>query len=417
VRAEEMNRKHPYWSWISLLLLGAIFVIFGFLTPLYAPFLLLVCVFIAIYIIRIVLEHNAKEISILEEMHHTQMEQKTNTVDKTEKLLNTVIHHVRLGIIYLNDQGKVMILNPQAMEWLQVPLSIGEDYQKVFINNEDFLTTLKEAFLFERMMVKLMEWDGEFFQITANPLVEDNIFQGCTIVIANVTLMKTMEQTQKDLIADISHELKTPLSTLMGISEILNRPNATNQWHEVQEFIPIMGQEVDRMNAIIHDLLDLSLLGSPALNLVKSQIYFEKSLRDVMDSLKMVQAKKKIPIHLEIPLGFSMIVDEMKIKQVLINLLSNALRYTEKGFITIKAWKENGNSCFSIIDTGIGISEEDQKRIFTRFYRVDKVRSRDTGGSGIGLAIVKSIVDAHGGTITIHSTLNQGSTFTVCIPD
>ncbi len=412
-----MNRKHPYWSWISLLLLGAIFVIFGFLTPLYAPFLLLVCVFIAIYIIRIVLEHNAKEISILEEMHHTQMEQKTNTVDKTEKLLNTVIHHVRLGIIYLNDQGKVMILNPQAMEWLQVPLSIGEDYQKVFINNEDFLTTLKEAFLFERMMVKLMEWDGEFFQITANPLVEDNIFQGCTIVIANVTLMKTMEQTQKDLIADISHELKTPLSTLMGISEILNRPNATNQWHEVQEFIPIMGQEVDRMNAIIHDLLDLSLLGSPALNLVKSQIYFEKSLRDVMDSLKMVQAKKKIPIHLEIPLGFSMIVDEMKIKQVLINLLSNALRYTEKGFITIKAWKENGNSCFSIIDTGIGISEEDQKRIFTRFYRVDKVRSRDTGGSGIGLAIVKSIVDAHGGTITIHSTLNQGSTFTVCIPD
>ncbi len=412
-----MNRKHPYWSWISLLLLGAIFVIFGFLTPLYAPFLLLVCVFIAIYIIRIVLEHNAKEISILEEMHHTQMEQKTNTVDKTEKLLNTVIHHVRLGIIYLNDQGKVMILNPQAMEWLQVPLSIGEDYQKVFINNEAFLTTLKEAFLFERMMVKLMEWDGEFFQITANPLVEDNIFQGCTIVIANVTLMKTMEQTQKDLIADISHELKTPLSTLMGISEILNRPNATNQWHEVQEFIPIMGQEVDRMNAIIHDLLDLSLLGSPALNLVKSQIYFEKSLRDVMDSLKMVQAKKKIPIHLEIPLGFSMIVDEMKIKQVLINLLSNALRYTEKGFITIKAWKENGNSCFSIIDTGIGISEEDQKRIFTRFYRVDKVRSRDTGGSGIGLAIVKSIVDAHGGTITIHSTLNQGSTFTVCIPD
>lgn len=363
------------------------------------------------------LEHNAKEISILEEMHHTQMEQKTNTVDKTEKLLNTVIHHVRLGIIYLNDQGKVMILNPQAMEWLQVPLSIGEDYQKVFINNEDFLTTLKEAFLFERMMVKLMEWDGEFFQITANPLVEDNIFQGCTIVIANVTLMKTMEQTQKDLIADISHELKTPLSTLMGISEILNRPNATNQWHEVQEFIPIMGQEVDRMNAIIHDLLDLSLLGSPALNLVKSQIYFEKSLRDVMDSLKMVQAKKKIPIHLEIPLGFSMIVDEMKIKQVLINLLSNALRYTEKGFITIKAWKENGNSCFSIIDTGIGISEEDQKRIFTRFYRVDKARSRDTGGSGIGLAIVKSIVDAHGGTITIHSTLNQGSTFTVCIPD
>ena len=412
-----MNRKHPYWSWISLLLLGAIFVIFGFLTPLYAPFLLLVCVFIAIYIIRIVLEHNAKEISILEEMHHTQMEQKTNTVDKTEKLLNTVIHHVRLGIIYLNDQGKVMILNPQAMEWLQVPLSIGEDYQKVFINNEAFLTTLKEAFLFERMMVKLMEWDGEFFQITANPLVEDNIFQGCTIVIANVTLMKTMEQTQKDLIADISHELKTPLSTLMGISEILNRPNATNQWHEVQEFIPIIGQEVDRMNAIMHDLLDLSLLGSSALNVVKSQIYFEKFLRDVMDSLKMVQAKKKIPIHLEIPLGFSMIVDEMKIKQVLINLLSNALRYTEKGFITIKAWKENGNSCFSIIDTGIGISEEDQKRIFTRFYRVDKVRSRDTGGSGIGLAIVKSIVDAHGGTITIHSTLNQGSTFTVCIPD
>ncbi len=412
-----MNRNRLFWPWLALLLMGASLVTISFLNPLYAPFLLLGYVLIATYVVRNVLQQNAREISIQEEMHHAQLERKTTTVDKAEKLLNTVIHHVKLGIIYLNDQGKILMINPQAMAWLQVPSSIGEDYQKVFMHNESFVIALKEAFLFERTMVKLMEWDGEFFQITANPLTEDNLFQGCTIVIANVTLLKTMEQTQKDLIADISHELKTPLSTLMGISEILNRPDAITHWHEVQEFLPIMGQEVDRMNAIIHDLLDLSLLGSPALNLAKSQIYFEKILREVLDSLKMIQAKKDIPIHLEIPLGFSMIADEMKMKQVLVNLLSNALRYTEKGSITIKAWKEMSISCFAVIDTGIGISEEDQQRIFTRFYRVDKVRSRDTGGSGIGLAIVKSIVDAHNGTISIVSGLNQGSAFTVCIPD
>ena len=241
-------------------------------------------------------------------------------------------------------------------------------------------------------------------------------------------------QTQEQLTADVSHELRTPLTTIQGNVELLQRmiaggmadgsSSASNGAHAEmrQEMLNEIGEESARMNKLINDLLLLARADSGAMQLTLHPVEMDTLLLDVYQQTQRIAERSKGRGALDIRLGSEdqalVLGDRERLRQLLLNLTENAVKYTPAGgTITLGLRNRDGWVQMFVEDTGIGIDEESQKNIFSRFYRVDKARSRDQGGTGLGLSIVKWIAEAHQGTIEFESTPGQGSTFTLHVPE
>ena len=190
--------------------------------------------------------------------------------------------------------------------------------------------------------------------------------------------------------------------------------NMTSQ--EKTEFITMISQEAQRMNSLVSELLDLTRLSTNNGLINKIVVPLNPLVNDVTNLLKSDSDQKGLSVENNVPIEFKALVDVQRFKQVLINLINNAIRYSNKGTITITAEEDAFFSMISVTDQGIGIAEKELPFIFDRFYRSDKSRHRDQGGSGIGLAVTKAIITAHGGSVEVQSVLGVGTTFTLRIP-
>ena len=227
----------------------------------------------------------------------------------------------------------------------------------------------------------------------------------------------SMVNEQQRFIADASHELRTPLAVLRGETEVaLGR---TRTVEEYQESLTLIQEEAERLSRIVEDLFILARqpIQSPTA-LVKEPVSLTDVVKDCARAAQVLASRKGVRLKLENDsTSIALNADEELIKRMILNLLDNAVKYTpEGGEISLALEKHNGSAEIVVRDTGIGLSQTDQQRVFDRFYRVDKARSRALGGAGLGLSIVRSIVEAHGGNITIDSTPRHGSTFTVSLP-
>jgi len=227
----------------------------------------------------------------------------------------------------------------------------------------------------------------------------------------------SMVNEQQRFIADASHELRTPLAVLRGETEVaLGR---TRTVEEYQESLTLIQEEAERLSRIVEDLFILARqpIQSPTA-LVKEPVSLSEVVKDCARAAQVLASRKGVRLKLENDsTSIALNADEELIKRMILNLLDNAVKYTpEGGEISLALEKHNGSAEIVVRDTGIGLSQTDQQRVFDRFYRVDKARSRALGGAGLGLSIVRSIVEAHGGNITIDSTPRHGSTFTVSLP-
>ena len=227
----------------------------------------------------------------------------------------------------------------------------------------------------------------------------------------------SMVNEQQRFIADASHELRTPLAVLRGETEVaLGR---TRTVEEYQESLTLIQEEAERLSRIVEDLFILARqpIQSPTA-LVKEPVSLTDVVKDCARAAQVLASRKGVRLKLENDsTSIALNADEELIKRMILNLLDNAVKYTpEGGEISLALEKHNGSAEIVVRDTGIGLSQTDQQRVFDRFYRVDKARSRALGGAGLGLSIARSIVEAHGGNITIDSTPRHGSTFTVSLP-
>lgn len=235
--------------------------------------------------------------------------------------------------------------------------------------------------------------------------------------------------TQQRLVADVSHELRTPLTTIQGNVELLQRmatSNGNKQTGDVStellcEVLDEVEDEASRMNTLISDLLLIAQADSGALQIERKSVEMDTLVLDIYRQARKIADRKKGPGGLEIRLGSEdqalVYGDHERLRQLLINLVDNAIKYTPAGgIITIGLKNIDDWVQVYVSDTGIGISEEDQQFIFDRFYRVDKARSREMGGSGLGLSIVQWIAEAHHGHLSVESEQNGGSTFTLWLP-
>ena len=226
--------------------------------------------------------------------------------------------------------------------------------------------------------------------------------------------MASMEQLRRDLVGNVSHELKTPITALRAhLENVLDGVEAPDR-----ETLQVMLQQSDRLAALVDQLLELSKMESGDLPLEQVPLALAPLVREVVREVGVARAGKDVSVDSEVPEELSMVfADPGRIHQVLFNLLDNAVRFTPPGgAVTVSAARVNGRCEVKVTDTGQGIAEEHLPRLFERFYRVDPARSREGGGTGIGLAIARSVVEAHGGQIRADSEVGKGSVFTFDLP-
>ena len=230
------------------------------------------------------------------------------------------------------------------------------------------------------------------------------------------TMQREMEQSRKELVAAISHDLRTPLASLRLMTEAISDGVADEAQTAI--FLERMRGEVQYMTGLIEDLFELSQLDAGALKLKPERASLSDLISDTLESLQSQAASKKQVLHGETEEDLPVLLfDPRKIQRVLNNLIGNAIRYTpEGGTINISACQRDGYIAVNVKDTGDGIPAADLDRIFEPFYRGERSRGRESGGVGLGLAIARGLVEAHGGRIKVQSHEGQGSTFTFELP-
>ncbi len=227
----------------------------------------------------------------------------------------------------------------------------------------------------------------------------------------DIANMKILAQTRSDFLGNVSHELRTPIFTIQGFLETLLN-GAIDDPKVNKRFLEKSIKHTHNLNALLNDLIDISMIESGQMRMQPSYFNISELIKTIIEELESLVTTKELKIKTKFyDKKVKVFGDKEKIKQVLVNLLGNAIKYSDKGKILIATHEVDENVIISIKDSGLGIANADLSRIFERFYRVDKARSKDVGGTGLGLAIVKHIVEAHGAKIKVTSKVGKGSTF------
>ncbi|MCI0394492.1 MAG: ATP-binding protein [Chloroflexi bacterium] len=231
-----------------------------------------------------------------------------------------------------------------------------------------------------------------------------------------MVLNKTLERLERlfharqRFLADVSHELRTPLTTIRGNLDLMRRMGEADP-----EILDVIQEEVERMARLVGDLMLLARADSGGLPIQRQPVELDNLFLDVYRQVRSIEPPVELVLQ-EVD-QVCVLGDADRLKQLILNLVDNAVKYTPAGgTVTLSLSQENGTARVVVADTGIGIPPEDLPRIFDRFYRVDKARSRAHGGSGLGLSIAKWIAQAHGGDIDVTSAIGRGSTFTITLP-
>lgn len=355
-----------------------------------------------------ILARNLSELTIQEDMH--------------EKQLATVIDNTESGLVLIDEKGYIHLVNRKFVHMFgNAPKDYkGHLYYDV-LENETIHHLVQQTFLYEanrkESFTQIIDFDKKYIQIVGAPIFnEKKMLKGAVLVFYDITELKKLELMRKDFVANVSHELKTPITSIKGFAETLLE-NKEDDIEVVDKFQKIIYDESERLQTLIEDLLKISNLENDDFNLHVTVFDMNKVVDEVVAVIQHHVKQKMLGLTINVENELEMEADREQVKQVLFNLLANAVSYTpDKGEITLRAEKRDGMVHISVKDTGIGIGEEAIPRLFERFYRVDMARSRNTGGTGLGLAIVKHIVEVHDGKIMVESELDKGSTFHVYLP-
>jgi len=293
-----------------------------------------------------------------------------------------------------------------------------EDYDSAIVRVKDkmMLNNLKKN---NYHGTDILEQNGETYNIDYAPFMNNkNEIGGVIIVFKNITEQYKIDKLQKEFVANVSHELKTPITTIKSYTETL-LDGALEERQIAVDFLTVINSESDRMARLVSDLLRLSRMDYSKTKWKKENLSLSDMVSQVLKKLQIQIKNKNIHLQLgKIPEDMHILFDRDGFEQILLNIAGNAVKYTpENGNVYISAYREDNNVVVSIKDDGIGIPPEDQSRVFERFYRVDKARTRDMGGTGLGLSIAKQIADAHDSTIAIKSEINKGTEMIIKIPE
>jgi two-component system phosphate regulon sensor histidine kinase PhoR len=267
----------------------------------------------------------------------------------------------------------------------------------------------------QRAHLQVIAAAGRSFEVQAAPLATRSK-RGAVAVLYDVTEIERLERVRKDFVANVSHELRTPLTAIIGYAETL-LDGALEDRENSRKFLEIIRAHAERLNSISADLLSLSEIDSGREGRQREPVAVRMVLETALNAVAAEARRRNVKLISEDAGDLTLTADRVRLEQVLVNLLDNAVKFNRPGGeVRIAARAEDGQIRFEVSDNGIGIPSQDLPRIFERFYRVDKGRSRAVGGTGLGLSIVKRAVEQMKGTVSVESRLGKGSTFTVVLP-
>ncbi|WP_226656378.1 two-component system histidine kinase PnpS [Pseudalkalibacillus hwajinpoensis] len=345
----------------------------------------------------------------------------TNSYEIQQNRLMTLIENMDSGLILIDSKGHINLVNRFYKETFHIKT---EDYLEMLyyeaLPYREIIRLVEETLLVEQTVRKQVELpvgiEMRHFDVSGAPILnQDEKLKGVVLVFHDITELKKLEQMRKDFVANVSHELKTPVTSLKGFAETLLDGAMENKAFRTR-FLTIILNESDRLQSLIQDLLDLSKMEQKHFSLNWQDVDLKEVIDDCLLMTKSKADKKNIEVNIRFDGDLQIKGDANRLKQVFLNLIANSITYTpEGGSVTVLVKEESDVVKFTISDNGIGIRQEELPRIFERFYRVDRARSRNSGGTGLGLAIVKHLVEAHQGHIEVNSQPGEGTTFIITL--
>lgn len=334
----------------------------------------------------------------------SQLSKYVNALNRERLQLASILRSMADGVITLDRHANVIVTNPQASPLLQD----GQPHEVVLSLYEEVMEGTSEKTI-------EVKQDERYYTLTVTPLVGEDDFEGAVVVIRDTSESHRLDKMRTDFVANISHELRTPLVTLQGYSEAII-DGITESDEATKEFASIIYDESLRLARLVNDLLDLARIESGKETMHFTSFDIGDFLPRVMRKFNQMASEKEIRLQTDAPHRL-IEADGDRLEQVFTNLIGNAIAHTDSGEIRIEATEETEGLRIQLTDTGHGIPKEDLPFVFERFYKADKARtSGSKTGTGIGLAIVKNVVDAHHGKVSVSSTLGVGTTFEIYLP-
>ena len=350
-----------------------------------------------------------------------QLQDKISTITYQKNELQGMLNSMREPVILLNHRLEVKEMNPAAIAMLEPGdgLSyLGKGFLQV-MRSVEACELAEKTLNTETSQEAIIHFlDRELYlQVYGSFLYRDEDTPPSVLLVMNdITRIKQLEEMRKEFVANVSHELKTPVTSIMGYVETL-RGGALDYPEKAREFLDVMFRQTRNLTALIDDLLTLSRVEDDRRRFHKERFPLIDLLSSAVSVCRQKARKKNMEIEVDCPAEDILFAHPVLMEQAVTNLVGNAVKYTpENTKISVRGYSRDNQIIIEVADQGAGIPLADQERIFERFYRVDKARSRDMGGTGLGLAIVKHIAQVHGGTVSLESREGEGCTFTISLP-
>jgi len=339
-----------------------------------------------------------------------QLATRLDALEADDQLMTAVLESLEEGVIALDERGTVIRINERARSLLGTTLALP--FARELLPRDPSLREAIEMALAGATTPSAeVTLHDRTVAVASRPLGTG----GGVVTVLDLTMLRRLEKVRRDFVANVSHELKTPLTAVSGYAETLLDDGIPQE--QRRRFVQTIHDNATRMQRIVDDLLDLSRIESGGWRPVAAQVDVAGMVQDVFTAIHSASSAKGLALVADVsPDATHVRVDPTAFRQILTNLVENAVRYTREGSVTVRTRKTDDGVWVDVSDTGIGIATEHLPRIFERFYRVDAGRSRAEGGTGLGLAIVRHLVDAHGGRVEATSTVGRGTTISVLLP-
>jgi two-component system, OmpR family, phosphate regulon sensor histidine kinase PhoR len=353
----------------------------------------------------------------------TRLEETIAELGRDRGQMRTVLDTMADGLLVTDSDGRVRLLNPSAAALLGAdPASVsGKTVLEITLDAPlqslvDSVLRTGAAATLERSLRTPAERTVMVSAVPIRPPKDErdgpDAPVGVVLVFHDLTAARRVERMRRDFVANASHELRTPLASMRVMVDTL-LGGARDDPEAAQRFLQILDRELHRMTNLVNDLLVLSRLDAPVEAADHERVPLAPLVAELEVGWQAVAQERGLGLAVDVPEELAVRGEKDGVRQILANLVDNAVKYTPAGQIRVSAQRDGGSVLLEVSDTGIGIPAADQERIFERFYRVDKDRSRAVGGTGLGLSIVKHLVQAYGGSISVESRLNRGSLFRV----
>lgn len=348
------------------------------------------------------------------EMQKKEIDLRVADLENRENTIRIITENMQEGLLLIDTGGTIILANQSALHILNESDALGKNIVYV-CRDADYLAALKLCQDGNRSETTI-ERNGRIYNVFFNPAQSENGLSGTVILFIDATERNAAERHRKEFSANVSHELKTPLTTISALSEMI--ANGTAKPQDMQKFGEKISTQSQRLIHIIDDIIKLSEFDEGELAKEFSRFDLHELAASVISGINYKAVQRNIAVELQGSEPFYIVANRRMMDELLYNLVDNAIKYNhDGGKVFVLLSNENGFCKIAVSDTGIGIPKEQHMRVFERFYRVDKSRSKKTGGTGLGLSIVKHIVELHNGRIEIESNEESGTCIVCLIPE